>query len=161
MRKSTIPIVFLFMLLTSCLKVKTDIPCADFNININNVSTGNMLFLSRLSKNLKNKLQLVKNKNSNNLCNVDINFSSSAYSAIIDESGYTGRKNFKLEFDYTINIKNVEPIKRKNIVIFYGANISDNYYSEYVYSQKREDNNLSMLTEKLFYYIVKDLKNVR
>ena len=155
--KSSI-ILFLTFILISCVRNNNNLPCSDFNIKVVGGSIDNNLFLSKLSKNLKNKLQLLKNNNSKNICEVNINFSSNTYSTIIDESGYTGRKNFKLDLGYDVNIKDKKIASRKNIVLFYGANISDNYYSEYVYGQKRKDNDLNILTEKLFYYIAEDLE---
>ena len=158
--KSSI-ILFLTFILISCVRNNNNLPCSDFNIKVVGGSIDNNLFLSKLSKNLKNKLQLLKNNNSKNICEIIINFNSNTYSTIIDESGYTGRKNFKLDLNYSINVKNKKILNRNNIVLFYGANISDNYYSEYVYGQKRKDNDLNILTEKLFYYIAEDLRKIK
>ena len=161
MKKSTIIIVASLIILSSCLQQKNISVCRDFNINIRDVTIKDTLFISKLTKNLKNKLTLLQNKIAVNTCNIEIVFKQKEYSTIIDESGYTGRKNFKLELDYTINIANLKSVERKEILVFYGANISDNYYSEYIYNQKRQNNDLSILTEKLFYYILEDLKNIK
>lgn len=160
-KKSTIIIATSLIILSSCLQRKNTSICRDFNINIKDVAIKDTLFVSKLTKNLKNKLKLLQNKTAVNTCNIEMVFRQKDYSTIIDESGYTGRKNFKLELDYTINIANLKSAERKEILVFYGANISDNYYSEYIYNQKRQNNDLSILTEKLFYYILEDLKNIK
>ena len=154
-----IKIICILLFLSSCVSSKLNVGCGVFFVNIENSTTNNFLFLTKLSKNLKNRLDLIADKNSKNICKLNINFNNQIYSTIIDESGYTGRKNFKINIEYTLDINNSKI--KDSVMFFYGSNISDNYYSEYVSSQKREDNNIDLLSEKIFYSIITNLRTTQ
>ena len=148
-------IILILLFLSSCVTIPQK--CGSFVLNIENSNFNDLLFLTKFSKNLQKRLDLVANSKINNSCKIDVNFNKIEYSTITDESGYTGRKNFKIIVDYVLNIPNSGTVE-DDIIFFYGANISDNYYSEYVSNKKRNNNDVDILSEKVFYSILNNLK---
>ena len=148
-------IILILLFLSSCVTIPQK--CGSFVLNIENSNFNDLLFLTKFSKNLQKRLDLVANSKINNSCKIDVNFNKIEYSTITDESGYTGRKNFKIIVDYVLNVPNLGTVE-DDIIFFYGTNISDNYYSEYVSNKKRNNNDVDILSEKVFYSILNNLK---
>ena len=126
-------------------------------VSIKNENSADLLFLTKFANKLQKRLDLITDNKVGNICKVEIDFNKSEYSTVMDESGYTGRKNFKIAVNYILNTSNSRTIK-DTVVFFYGATISDNYYSEYVANKKRNTNDVDILSEKVFYSIINNLK---
>lgn len=151
-------IIFTLLFLSSCVNKGVNNICGSFSINVEDNTTKNYLFFTKFSENLRDRLELIANDDSNYICKVDVKFNVDTYSTIIDESGYTGRKNFKINVDYVLSMPNNKKIT-DNVTFFYGSNISDNYYSEYVNSQKRKNNDIDRLSEKVFFSIINKMND--
>ena len=148
-------IILLLLFLSSCVTIPKN--CGSFVVDIKNKDSVDLLFLTKFANNLQKKLNLITNDKTKNICKVEVDFNKNEYYTITDESGYVGRKNFKINIDYILQLSGSKTIK-DSVTFFYGSNISDNYYSEYIANKKRSNNDIDILSEKVFYSIINNLK---
>ena len=124
-----------------------------FNVNIKNADSKNTLFYSKLKTALEDKFILLQHSKNGNKCDIDIlNITATNYIPLIDNSGIASRNNKKIDVKYSVNVG--DKIIKNNVIVFYGSNVSENYYSNYVNNEKMADNDIELLSEKIFYSVI-------
>ena len=132
--------------------------CGTFDINIQNINSKDSLFYSKLKNALEDKFILLNHNENGNTCIVDIlNIAVNNYTPLIDNSGIASRNNKKIDVEYSINIE--DKIIKNNVIVFYGSNVSENYYSNYVNGNKIENNDIELLSEKIFYSVINSIND--
>lgn len=136
--------------------------CNSFIINIDG---SNSLFYTKLKNSLNDKFNLLvygedSEIDKSKICEINIKkINIKTYSSLTDTSGITSRQNTKIDIKYSINISNKKI--NNNCIVFYGASVSDNYYSVYNKEEKMSDNNIEILSDKLFYSIINDISKFK
>ena len=131
--------------------------CNMVEININNNDIEKKLFNSKLNNFLNEKFDLLfknsKIKNVNkNLCQLEINIDQNIKSTLQNRSGNIGRVNKQIRVEYSLKGKNINI--NKAFVIFYGSNVSEYVYSDFVKNKKEESNNIQNIADKIYFGII-------
>lgn len=159
--------IFVFvLLLTSCSFIKYNNSgnvydkCGIFDINIKNVNNKDVLFYLKLKTNLEDKFSLLYHNENNNRCIIDIiDTTITNYVPLVDNSGIASRNNKKIDIKYSVELS--DKIIKDRVIVFYGLNVSENYYSNYVNSEKVIDNDIDLLSEKIFYSVIKNINKIK
>lgn len=139
--------------------------CNTFVVKIQNVDGKNILFYSKLKASLEDELNLlVYNDNHDNIgtnkCILNVtDIKTTNYVPLTNNSGIASRNNSKIDVKYSVFVDN--KIIKNSCIVFYGSNVSENYYSEYVNTAKMRDNDVALLTEKIFYSVINDINKIK
>lgn len=135
--------------------------CSYFVITIDNADSGQILFYSKLKDSLDDRFNILSNEVDNSkVCTIKITkINKSIYTPLTSNSGIASRNNIKIDIYYTLNILN--QTINNNCVLFYGKNISENYYSANINNKKTIDNDVNILSEKIFYSVMRDINNIK
>ena len=132
--------------------------CDEIKIVVENNIVEEKLFSSKLEFSVKEKFNLLLNKNeklkrvNQKICYLKVNVEKSEYSVITNQSGSTGRVNRKIKVSY--NFRSVGKNLDNKFTIFYGSNVSQYVYSDYVKNKKEEENNIKNIANRLYFDIL-------
>lgn len=134
--------------------------CGIFDINIENIDGKDILFYSKLKTALEDKFILLHHNENNNKCIIDIlDITIANYVPLVDNSGIASRNNKKVDAKYSVKVGN--KIIKDTVIVFYGLNVSENYYSNYVNNKKVVDNDVELLSEKIFYSVIGNINKIK
>ena len=144
--KKIISCLALTLLLISCSSIyqEQDL-CGDFVIKTESDIKSNPIHFVRIKEGLSKKLDLIKSKNSKNICTIVINEKTTTYPEFSSESGIMAGSNTKSEIDIKMLIDNKEIFSDKSGIFYYRDTISHRY-SNYNMNPKQNMN----ISEDLF-----------
>lgn len=151
-------IFFISMLiLTSCSTVlKKQELCKNFIINTDNKKYDLPLNFVVLKENLTKKLELIKSKNSKNVCKINIYTTNEVYDGFSDSDGISSRNNIKTHINIKMFIKD-KLIFEDKTGFFYYNNVLQHRYSDY----NNKNNNLNnKITDELFLIIKNNINKL-
>ena len=130
--------------------------CNGFIINITNADSRYILTYTKLKRALENKFDLITTRG-DRFCEIIINgFETKSHSSLISTSGVASRDNVRLKVKY--EAKTPKGAFKNTCIIMYNRNVSDAYYSHHVNDLKIDENNVETVAEKMFFYVVRDIK---
>lgn len=156
MKKAQLTLSFLLCLLVSCksVQITKSIDCGAFNVNIENNSVNDLYFANRLKNKISEKIVILQNQQSKNICKINISYKRTEKDTLISSSGTTTDKNIKYNVKITFNDnKNSKKVKEK--IIFYNTNVSDYKYSEKVKNEKEEQNVVEKISNEVIFTVLK------
>jgi hypothetical protein len=137
--------------------------CGSFEIDVVDSNIENKQFNTNLKLSLIKKFNLISDRSDGErkdkkLCALSVKTSKNEYSVATSTSGTISRKNNKINISYSLRTSDNKIIE-KDMIIFYGVNVSSFSYSNHVKEKKTNVLDAEKVAEKVFFDVVNALSS--
>ena len=155
-RKINFFVLILFLVSCSSVYKKQDV-CGSFDIKTNNDIKSFALDFVQIKEDLYKKLELIKSKNSKNVCTIILNTTTVTYSEFSNEYGITTGNNVKTKINVEMTIDGKKIFSDRSSIFYYKDTISHRY-SNYNISLKQDVNR--SISENVFSIIKTNIDKI-